>query len=190
MTPTFSIIVPTILRPTLAATLDSIQAAGLTPGDEVLVMVDADHAHKPLPPGVRASRAAPVAVYYSEVSRGGWGGPARNLGVRAAKGSHLLFIDDDDVYRPGALDAIRAMVAESPATMHVWRMLARGGRVVWSSPRLAQGNIGTPMFAVPRHAAGEWTSRYEGDFDFALSSRMNLGGDAVVWHDTVLVDCG
>jgi glycosyltransferase involved in cell wall biosynthesis len=117
MTPTFSIIVPTILRPTLAATLDSIQAAGLAPGDEVLVMVDAEHAHKPLPPGVRASRAAPVAVYYSEVSRGGWGGPARNLGVKAAKGSHLLFIDDDDVYRPGAIDTIRAMVAEAPATI-------------------------------------------------------------------------
>lgn len=184
-----SIIIPTILRPTLAATLDSIQAAGLATGDEVLVMVDADHAHKPLPAGVKVPRAAPVAVYYSEYSRGGWGGPARNLGIRAATGSHLLFIDDDDTYEPEALDAIRGMVAAAPDSMHIWRMVARGGLVLWRTPGMKVGNIGTPMFCVPRANAGHWTSRYQGDFDFARSSAATMAHEPV-WHRDVLVRCG
>lgn len=196
MTPKFSIIVPTIMRPTLVATLDSIRCAGVGPGDEALVIIDAAHQNGYAPAGFNDAVAGLVAtgtsvrILQPNEARGGWGGPARNHGVEHARGSHLLFIDDDDVYRPGAIDVIRAMVTEAPASMHVWRMLARGGRVVWSSPRLAQGNIGTPMFTVPLLAAGQWTERYEGDFDFALSSRMNLGGDAVVWHEQVLVDCG
>ena len=196
MTPTFSIIIPTIMRASLPATLDSIRHAGVGPGDEVLIVVDTAHQNGYAPAGFNDAVAALVAtgagvrILQPNDARGGWGGPARNHGVGLARGSHLLFIDDDDTYRPGALETIRALVADAPGSMHVWRMRARGGRVLWGAPRMAQGNIGTPMFTVPRGAAGQWTSRYEGDFDFALSSRLNLGGDAVVWHEAVLVDCG
>lgn len=196
MTPEFSIIIPTVMRPTLVATLHSIRHAGAGLGDEALIIVDAAHQNGYAPAGFNDAVAglvatgASVRILQPNEARGGWGGPARNHGVGLARGSHLLFIDDDDQYRPGAIDTIRSLVAPAPESMHVWRMVARGGRVVWSSPRLAQGNIGTPMFTVPLVAAGQWTERYEGDFDFALSSRMNLGGDAVVWHEQVLVDCG
>lgn len=196
-TPSFSIIVPTIMRPSLVATLDSIRDARARPGDEALIVVDAAHRDGYGPAGINDAVAALVAggvsvrILQPDEARGGWGGPARNHGVAVARGSHLLFIDDDDVYRPGAIDIIRGLVADAPDTMHVWRMLARGGRVLWGKQQLRVGNIGTPMFCVPRYAAGGWTGRYEGDFDFALSSCRNVGGPGyVAWHGMVLVDCG
>lgn len=195
--PTFSIIVPTIMRDSLPATLHSIRHAGAGQGDEVLVVVDAAHRDGYAPAGFNDAVAALVAdgvsvrILQPDEARGGWGGPARNYGVGLARGSHLLFIDDDDQYRPGAIDQVRAMVADNPETMHVWRMKARGGRVLWTRPVLRVGNIGTPMFCVPRHAAGRWTERYEGDFDFALSSYQNMNDqDCLAWHEAVLVDCG
>lgn len=197
MTPKFSIIIPTIMRPTLVATLASIRHAGGGPGDEVLVIVDAAHQNGYAPAGFNDAVAGLVAtgtsvrILQPDDARGGWGGPARNHGVSAARGSHLLFIDDDDVYRPGAIEMIRSLVAPAPESMHVWRMVARGGAVVWRVPRLMQGNIGTPMFAVPRGVAGYWTERYEGDFDFAWSSFRNMNDTGcMVWHEQVLVDCG
>lgn len=193
----FSIIVPTIMRDSLVATLHSIRHAGAGPDDEVLVIVDAAHRDGYAPAGFNDAVAGLVAdgvsvrILQPDEARGGWGGPARNYGVDCARGSHLLFIDDDDMYRPGAIVATRAMVADCPETMHVWRMVARGGRVLWSKPVLRVGNIGTPMFTVPRRAAGVWTGRYEGDFDFALSSVNRPGGPLLVaWHEAVLVDCG
>lgn len=197
MTPTFSIIVPTVMRASLPATLGSIRRAGVGPGDEALIVIDAAHQNGYAPAGFNDAVAGLVAtgagvrILQPSEARGGWGGPARNHGIEHARGSHLLFIDDDDTYRPGAIDTIRGLVAESPESMHVWRMVARGGRVLWSKPRLVQGNIGTPMFAVPRVAAGRWTERYEGDFDFAWSSYRNMNDpDCLSWHEQVLVNCG
>ena len=198
--PTFSIIVPTVMRASLPATLDSIRHAGVGPGDEALVVIDAAHQNGYAPAGLNDAVAGLVAtgagvrILQPNEARGGWGGPARNHGIEHARGSHLLFIDDDDTYRPGAIDTIRGLVAESPESMHVWRMVARGGSVLWHHPTLRVGNIGTPMFAVATITAGEWTERYEGDWDFVRSSRARLGPpdcrDCVAWHEQVLVDCG
>ncbi len=197
MKPTFSIIIPTIMRDSLVATLDSIGRAVVCQGDEALIVVDAAHQNGYAPAGFNDAVAAIVAggvrvrILQPSDARGGWGGPARNRGVALARGSHLLFIDDDDVYEPGALDTIRTWVTDAPEAMHVWRMRARGGGVLWSKPMLRVGNIGTPMFCVPRHAAGEWTGRYEGDFDFAWSSYRNMNDmDCIAWHAERLVRCG
>lgn len=197
MTPSFTIIIPTIMRPSLVATLDSIRDAGAGPDDEVLVVVDAAHRDGYGPAGINdalaglAATCRSVRLLQPDEARGSWGGPARNHGVGLARGSHLLFIDDDDVYWPGAIDTIRAWVADAPASIHVWRMVARGGKVVWAAPKLVQGNIGTPMFCVPRGAAGVWTERYEGDFDFVRDSHRRMNDqDCLVWHEDILVDCG
>lgn len=189
-----SIVIPTIMRPSLVATLASIRNGGICPKDEVIVVVDAAHTHDNAPGWgeevERLARRVPVLIVRNPANVGAWGCHARNNGIGVAKGTHLLFIDDDDVYEPLALHRIRAFVQAAPDDMHIWRMLPRGkSQPLWSAPRLMQGNVGTPMFAVPRHEAGRWTERYEGDFDFARASLANLAGRAK-WHEEVLVRCG
>jgi hypothetical protein len=87
-----SIIVPTVGRWTLERTLDSIRPQ-LHAEDELIV------------------------VYSHEVTRDpslGRGGAEKVEGMRRATGTHLAFMDDDDVYLPGALDLMRAHAADVP----------------------------------------------------------------------------
>ena len=82
--PTFSIVVATSGRPTLNRTLSSI-APQLEPGDEIIVVCD---------------------------DTGDAGDTARMDAMPRATGSHLTFIDDDDVYAPDALEKMRRFARE------------------------------------------------------------------------------
>jgi glycosyltransferase involved in cell wall biosynthesis len=193
--PSLSVIIPTIARPSLAATLDSIAAAGIGLDDQVLMVSDSpvqvtEESHDLNMAAARSlARHTNVLAVLPGRRLGGWGGPGRNIGIQEATGTHLVFIDDDDVYLPGALQVIREIIATDPQALHVWRMVARGGHTLWTERDVRVGNIGTPMFAVPRGCAGQWTTRYEGDFDFFEDSLIRAGGQ-VRWHEDVLVRCG
>lgn len=83
---TFSIIVPTSGRPTLASALESVTCQ-IAPGDEILVVCNDDN---------------------------DFGNAARNDAIERARGSHLIFLDDDDEYLPGALASMRRLAAQHP----------------------------------------------------------------------------
>ena len=100
-----------------------------------------------------------------------------------------MLTDDDRKLLRIAYDEAKAGFDEGGCP--IGSVLARGGKVVWAAPKLVQGNIGTPMFCVPRGAAGVWTERYEGDFDFVRDSHRRMNDqDCLVWHEDILVDCG
>lgn len=156
MTPRLTVIVASCGRPTLARTLDSVKPQ-LHRGDEVLVSVNND---------------CP------------WGHAARNQLMLVARGNTLLFMDDDDVYLPGALSAVRAAVAAEPDRLHIFRMRYASGGELWTWPQVMQGNVSTQMIAVPNRPAdlGTWGTRYEGDLDFISSTKMG----EPVWHEDVI----
>lgn len=132
---TLSIVVPTKGRPTLARALESV-AGQLGEGDEMLVKC-------------RTTR---------------WGNATRDELVPKATGSHLWWLDDDDMAAPDALDTIRRHVSEDPGTIHVFRMRYENERkpgwpiVLWQAPEFRLCNVGGPMCVVPnvREALGEW----------------------------------
>lgn len=152
-------------RPSLARTLESISTQML-PGDELLVGVD-------------------------ENSLCGY--RTRQELMHRARGEALLFMDDDDVYTPGAFEIIRRALYDAPDDIHLFRMdttcwvdsiydhvwHTRGDFVV--------GNVASQIACTPRHLwLGSWGSRYEGDWDF-LSSTAALNPDSrIVWHDDVI----
>lgn len=157
---TFSVIVPTAGRDTLARTLASI-APQLQHGDEILVQrLD--------------------CLYGNE---------ARDRAMAKATGTHLLFMDDDDCYADGALATIREGVALDPGRLHVFRMSYTHGLVLWGGPAFVSGNIGTPMVAIPNipDMLGVWnaTSHYESDFAFMAQTLVN-NGQSPVWHEDVV----
>lgn len=186
-----TVIVPTIARASLPATLASIRDAGIGASDEVLVVNDVSDNPTFIDTAIVLSRLpalCTVKILTPSARLGHWGHGARNIAMREAAGTHVVTIDDDDAYEPGALETIRAMIQTAPAAMHVWRMVPRGGGVLWTDEAIRQGNVGTPMMGVLRAACGTWGSRYEGDYDYAVESARLAG--AVRWWPDVLVRCG
>jgi glycosyltransferase involved in cell wall biosynthesis len=160
--PSLSVVIASCGRPSLTATIDSI----LGQGHEVEVLVDINH---DIP----------------------WGNAARQRTMLRARGSHLLFMDDDDLYAPGAFEAIVRAAAENPARVHMFRMARPEGLDdIWRTPTLQEGNVSTQMVVVPNvaHKLGKWGDRYEGDWDF-ISGTVSLLG-APVWHQDVIAIYG
>ncbi len=158
MTPTFSIIVATGGRPTLTRTLESL-APQLEHGDEILCI---------------RNNEAP------------WGHATRDEAMGRAKGSHLWFMDDDDIAADFALSEIRLTVAEQPDAVHVFKM-KHGDRVLWKDPVVRIGNVGTPMMVVPNvpESLGRWGTVYEADGHFLVET-LGLRGDQPVFHEQIV----
>lgn len=190
----FTIAVPTIGRPTLRRTLDSILAAGIQNGDQVHVVGDG---HQPDARAIVSEYTGKLPVIYSDPPlKSFWGHPQRNFVYRQATTTHLATIDDDDVYVPGALEIVRKAVEEDPEKLFMFRMESKTSRlkwkILWAFQAIRVGNIGTPMFVVPNvktHLGtfGDW---YGGDFDFVKSTlSFQPDGEASIrWREDVIVD--
>lgn len=151
-----SVIIPTVGRDTLR---DAIASASWA--DEVIVVFDAASVPADAPEGVRVFACG---------QSGHWWAEQRNLGIACARGTHLAFIDDDDVYTPGAPASVARALAARPGRIHIFKM-RDGDRLCGGHGCLFSGGFGTPMFVVPNDGAtGAWTERYEGDFNFISST--------------------
>jgi glycosyltransferase involved in cell wall biosynthesis len=158
---TFSVIVPTTGRRTLARTVAGI-VAQLEPGDEVLV---------------------------GRNDAGDFGNSARQSMIERARGSHLLFMDDDDQFAAGALGAIRRFAAESPDRIGIFRMRYLDGRMLWTEPVLRLRNVSSQMLCVPNIAGklGRWESPdYPRIADFRfVEETARLQGEPVFREEVV-----
>jgi glycosyltransferase involved in cell wall biosynthesis len=152
--PTFSVIVPTKGRPSIHRTLESI-VPQLEHGDEVIVVRD---------------------------STGDSGDTARNDGMSRARGTHLLFMDDDDVYVPGAFAAMRRFAAENPGRIGIFKVEYVVGNRRWVDPELRFKNVSTQMYVVPNAPGklGRWErhGRIPGDYVF-IEETVRLQGEPV-----------
>jgi glycosyltransferase involved in cell wall biosynthesis len=130
---TFSVLVPTSgRRRSIRATLASITEQ-FEPGDEIIVRCSRDQ---------------------------DFGHSARQSMMERAKGTHLLFMDDDDQFARGALATMRAFAREHPGRIGIFRMRYLDGQVLWTEPVLRLRNVGTPMLCVPNIPGklGRWES--------------------------------
>jgi GT2 family glycosyltransferase len=94
MTPAYDVVVPTVGRACLAATLDALDHATGPRPERILVVDDRPSPDGPLPLGRAGDRV--------QVLRGGGRGPAaaRNVGWRAATAPWVVCVDDDVVPGP------------------------------------------------------------------------------------------
>jgi hypothetical protein len=166
---TFTIILATAGRPTIKHTLASI-APQLEPGDELFVVRD---------------------------DSGDAGDTPRNQTMHRAKGTHLLFIDDDDVYVRDALARLRRFADEHPGRIGLFKMKHVVGTTHWRDREVYHGNVSTQTFCVPNVPGklGRWhrTERpnrdepYIGDYVF-LKETIELQGEPIFVDEvTVLV---
>jgi glycosyltransferase involved in cell wall biosynthesis len=118
----FSIIVPTKGRATLARTVGAV-ASQIKPGDEIIIICnDKDRV-------------------------GNWG---RNRGQQKATASHLLYCDDDDVFLPGALETIRRWADANPGRIGLFRRRFNA-RVApqWRVRELIPSNVQSMCMCIP-----------------------------------------
>lgn len=157
-----SIIVPTSNKPGLARALESVSSQML-PGDELIVKRDAT---------------------------GDWGHTPRNLAMQEATGTHLMFMDDDDIYLPGALDRVRARLSVNPDKPHIFAMRNGLNGMVLPNPQggLRCGNVSTQMIVVPnnKERLGTWGHRYVGDWDFISSTVAKYPPESLIWCPEVI----
>ena len=152
---TFSVIVPTRGRSTLRGSLASITEQ-LEPGDEAIVRCSRDE---------------------------DFGNAARQSMIERAKGTHLLFMDDDDQFASGALSVMRRFAAEHPGRIGIFRMRFLDGRLLWTEPVLRLRNVSSQMFCVPNVPGrlGRWESpEYEriADYEF-IRGTADLQGEPI-----------
>ena len=151
---TFSIIVGTAGRKTLKRTLKSITSQ-LEPGDELMLLRD---------------------------DSGDAGDTPRNQSMHRAAGTHLLFMDDDDVYVPGAFAKMRRFADENPGRIGIFRMEYTTGPKRWRVPELKNRNVSTQIFLVPNMPGklGVWEHRgtVHGDYTF-IEETARLQGEPV-----------
>jgi glycosyltransferase involved in cell wall biosynthesis len=159
---TFTILLPTAGRGTILSTLESI-VHQLEAGDEVMILRDDSHDAGDTP---------------------------RNRAMPRAAGTHLLFMDDDDVYVPGALAKMRRFADENPGRIGIFRMRYVVGTERWIDPELRYRNVSTQLFLVPNVAGklGRWEhdGRRAGDFVFIEETAQLQGEPIFVDEVTVL----
>ncbi|HEX8497683.1 MAG TPA: glycosyltransferase, partial [Actinomycetales bacterium] len=115
MTSTFSVVVPTLGRPSLTALLETLAAQSEPPVEVVLV-----DDRPPGSPGgsVGADRPLDVAAYPAARVVHGYGlGPAhaRNAGWRSTGGDWVVFVDDDVLLTPSwSIDLLADLTAARP----------------------------------------------------------------------------
>ena len=151
---TFTVIVGTAGRKTLRRTLRSITSQ-LEPGDELFVLRD---------------------------DSGDAGDTPRNQTMHRAAGSHLLFMDDDDVYVPGAFAKMRRFADDHPGRIGIFRIEYTTGPKRWRVPELKNRNVSTQNFLVPNvpGSLGVWEHRgtVHGDYTF-IEETARLQGDPI-----------
>lgn len=110
---------------------------------------------------------------------------ARNEAVAKAKTSHLIWLDDDDVYAPGAIGVFREAARQNPGQLVIARMQYHHGAILWNEPILQFGRFGTPCILTPNipGKVGKWEpllgGSTGGDYMHAANTVELLGLPAV-----------
>lgn len=177
-----TIIVPTVGRETLAATLASIHRQTVV-GDRVIVAADGP---RPRAREIFHDHRWPDWEFFEFEFDGHWGHGLRNSILdQLEPGTHVVTIDDDDVYEDGALDLFREARCDRPVIfrMAFGRAHAADGLVVWQRPHVQYGDIGTPMILAPVCRA-RFGLEYHGDFTYVTQLVEELGEP--IWRPEVV----
>lgn len=180
------VITPTISRPTLER---AIRSARLDDGDEWIVFGDG-----PQPAARQAvERLKKEFPYlrYRETDKATRdnGNSQRNLAMYMSDKDYFLFLDDDDVFLPGAIENVRQEM-ELRCLPVMFKMKHPGG-LLWREMVVTPGNVGGSMICIPNRPAkyGRWpegNGTHATDIDFI---NENIKGfDGLIWSDKAIVE--
>ncbi|HEV7959610.1 MAG TPA: glycosyltransferase family 2 protein [Rhizomicrobium sp.] len=202
--PFFSVVIPVYNRAkALAAAIASVRAQSFQDFEIVVV----DDGSQDNPRAVVDRLNDPRIHFIRQLNAGG--GAARNTGIDHAQGAFVAFLDSDDVFLPGHLEAMHALLEGTTGLVGYARVrVDRGQRRVFLKPPRAlarcenmaeyllcdRGFTPTSTMVAPRETAAQIRFdehlRVAEDTDFAI--RLSLAGcrfqmleaPSAVWKDT------
>lgn len=204
-----TVILPSVGRPTLARALRSLlQQRGHALRWEAVVVGDShkdtwreglqaiptllQELMRPLPQSNDPFRRL---LRYVEHDGGqhAWGHPQRNFGPTVAQGRYVSWLGDDDLYLQGAFAAIESAIRERDPEQgpFLFRWIAPWRAILWQTQgQLEMGWIDAECIVTPNIPArlGEWTMRYQGDFDFIVGTiaKWQPLGIEPIWRPEII----
>src|ERR1051326_995747 len=129
MTPTFTVLIGSIGRPSLRHTLDSVARQRRVPGDQVIVGFDAfEQSAADLEARIEFVRSYGEGFQACAYDSGyHWLGVEQiNHALRTIPitGSHVFTLGDDDIFVDGAYDRLRLVCAAAPLRPVLYHFLA------------------------------------------------------------------
>lgn len=145
---TVSVILSTIGRSTLPQVLEDVLPQ-LEDGDELIVVADGPIAIVDTQGPVKIDLSDPHVKYVQIPKADDYGCTPKDVGMQLARGDVLWFVDDDDRFPEGSVDAIRGAAREHPGRLLIFRMdHGTQGRILGHS--IAPANVGAPQMVIPR----------------------------------------
>jgi glycosyltransferase involved in cell wall biosynthesis len=191
--PLFSVVIPTVGRPTLPLTLASIDRHYA----EIIVVADT---HGPLQTDVGRT-AGQYGARYLEVDAGAHdtGSPQLHVGFALAEGQYILNCGDDDVYEPEVFDLLAEIVRDKPEpwprhgpVMFKVVMHPNGARgnhapvTLWERPAIERFNVTGQSFVCPNvpGKVGRWV-----DDVTLMRETVALWDGRCEWREEVIAQC-
>lgn len=175
--PRLSVITPTIGAPTLQRVVDWF-AENLHSGDEHLLVFDGP-GWPDIPRYSRYDGRETFRTLVTPEHVGDGGYSPREYAMTRCRGTHIWFMDDDDMPARGAVETIRAAIEEEPQVP--WLFIMDGPMSpVGKYGELARNSVSPQMFVVPNHPEKfhPWVNGhgYESDAEMILKTCHNFGG--------------
>lgn len=192
--PLFSVIVPTIGRPSLPKTLASINRDMA----EIIIVADTFEMGDTIQDAIKGEALRWGARFYAaDAGHHDWGSPQLQAGYAAAEGQYILNCGDDDIYEPLAFPTIERAIDSIAAPVPMMFRTAlhpspvRGNTniaVLWQYPTLTNRNITGQCLVLPNDQSkiGSWSILV--DFGF-ITSTIDLWGGQVAWRTEVISQC-
>jgi hypothetical protein len=196
MTPTFTVLMGVLGRPTLKASLDSIARQDRVPGDQVLVGIDTyEQGERPDVEALVRSYGEGFEVCSFDAGFHCWGTAQINLALAMIPitGSHIFTIGDDDVFVDNAYATLRPVCAVDPLRPVLYRFMSPWREVLWDRKRMERSKISGCCIAAPRAFVGphptvnaQGQPYPEHDFDW-MQAILKASGRDPLWLDEILV---
>ena len=189
------VITPTIGRPTLRRTLES---AKLGPLDNWEVITDGPEIYKKVKPDILDLLNSRRYLHYSTTFRvmGHYGNRLRDTRMSITENDYFVFLDDDDVFAPGAIEIIKEAIAQHHPRPIIFKMRNGNGETLWKNREVTPGNVGGSMFVCPNDPdkLGKWDNGqgHRSDIEFIRQTLENYGPgwrQDIVWSDEVIIHC-
>ncbi len=148
---TVSTVIPTHKRPALLRAALTTAVRESEPGDEVIVVDDGGEAETK----AVVDAFGPPVRYLTTATPHSGAGAARNVGIQAALGDLVAFLDDDDEWMPGKLGWQRAVMEAFPQVLFLFSDF---GSIEASGQRVDEGGL----ISWREHALRPWDAILDG----------------------------
>lgn len=186
-----SVMLTTVGRPELLNMLESL-INELQEQDYLYIFVDGknnEDRSKKIFYSVKEKFKCNIICSVEQEVQGHWGHGLRNKYQNKLLGDYIIHADDDDIFLKNSFTEIRNIINNdiNQESIYFFKFYDnfKLKKVVWRSPVLSFGNIGTPCGVIPNKPEnfGFWEYRHGGDFDFYNSCKFknNVFIDKIIY---------